>query len=99
MQDKLGQEITEGCWIVYGHAEGRHAALRIGKILKISIDNTGRYAPDRITVRGIDDDYTSRKKLSLSSRVGTLMFPDRMIVVPDDKVPESYRKLMQDAGL
>lgn len=33
--DKLGHPITEGCLIAYGHALGRCAGLRIGKVLKI----------------------------------------------------------------
>ena len=33
--DKTGTEIKEGDFIVYGHALGRCAGLRIGKVLAI----------------------------------------------------------------
>jgi hypothetical protein len=35
MYDKIGQEITVGAIIVYGHALGRCAALQLGKVLAL----------------------------------------------------------------
>lgn len=64
--DKLGQEIRPGRWIVYGHALGRCAGLRIGVVLAvkrgeipISVYNIPMpwNREDRITVWGLDDDH------------------------------------------
>lgn len=63
--DKLGQEIRPGRWIVYGHALGRCAALRIGLVLDVKRGPKTTHAwlrEDRITVWGIDDDHLSYSK-------------------------------------
>ena len=41
IQDILGREIKAGCIIVYGHALGRCAALKIGKVLKVKAEDKG----------------------------------------------------------
>jgi len=38
MRDKLDQEIKVGCYLAYGHALGRCAGLRIGKVLGLKED-------------------------------------------------------------
>lgn len=119
MLDKLGQEITVGAYIAYGHALGRCAGLRIGKVLGVSTQGKSVYGTDYvrkgyaitsdlkdeaesliptsgicITVRGVDDDWLSREP-ELASRNGTLMFPNRIIVLDAAKVPETYKKLLE----
>lgn len=101
MKDKLGQEITVGSYIVYGHALGRCAALKIGRVLKVATKERGKwdsYSPtDRITVVGIDDDLWhldhDRHPLKLS-KIGTLQFSERTIVLDLKLVPAEFRALL-----
>jgi hypothetical protein len=85
MKDKIGQEITAGCYIAYGHALGRCAGLRIGKILKVHAD--------KVTIRGLDAEWSNRPP-QLLSKNSTLFFPDRMIVLNPDTVPQAYKDLL-----
>jgi len=105
MKDKLGQEITVGCYIAYGHALGRCAALKIGQVLKIATKEREPYShvasTDRITVVGVDDDmwrYDHERYQLKLSKVGTLQFPDRTIVLNPKLVPVEYRALMDTFG-
>lgn len=98
ISDKLGFEIKPGDYICYGHALGRCAGLRIGKVL-----NTFSGAPDpsrwgrpgieyKITVRGVDDDFNG---LQLCKTNGTLCFPmSRIVVLDPERVPQKYRDLL-----
>jgi uncharacterized protein YneR len=101
MKDKLGQDIQVGCYIAYGHALGRCAALKIGRVLKVATkpreawDTTS--STDRITVVGVDDDMwhwdPERYPIKLS-KIGTLQFPDRVIVLNPKLVPVEFKALM-----
>lgn len=107
MLDKLGQEIKVGSWIIYGHAIDRSAALRIGVVLATK-EQDGRLPwlrEDRITVWGLNDDHVdyakhnpndSWSKPRALKQKSTLMFPSRIVVVPEAVVPEEYRKLLQE---
>lgn len=96
--DKIGKEITIGCFIAYGHALGRSAGLRIGRVLAIKspvegdCDNQFYGGGWRITVIGIDDDW-AHNAIRLNNRKGILQFPKRMLVL--DQVPENYRILLE----
>jgi len=96
--DKLGQEIIEGCIIAYGHALGRCAGIRIGRVVKAEMkyetgwDGKLKVSP-RITVQGVDDDWAGRN-MELASRKGTLMYPDRIIVLDPEVVPERFLDLL-----
>lgn len=98
--DKIGQEIKPGAYIAYGHALGRCAGLRIGKVLALKSENKGLtwnkkpHIEYRITVRGIDDDWES-KPAELNSRNGTLQFPDRILVLNPELVPQNYREMLE----
>lgn len=94
MKDKLGQPITVGCFIAYGHALGRCAGLRIGKVLSLkeASPEAKPFRPDsRITIIGIADDFQDPELLSKAS---TLMFPDRVVVLPDQAIPPQYLDLL-----
>jgi hypothetical protein len=97
--DKLGQEITPGCIIAYGHALGRCAGIRIGKVIKVEQreeehwHNKEKYFIYRVTVHGVDDDW-SHNEPELTAKRGTLQFPERMIVLDPNKVPEKLKKLL-----
>jgi hypothetical protein len=101
--DKVGQEITKGCFIAYGHALGRCAGLRIGRVESVNFSEKKDYDWDNkknilvddvsITVLGIDDDW-DRKKPKLLQKKSTLFFPERMIVLLS--IPEKFAKLYED---
>ena len=86
--DKVGQTVKVGDVIAYGHAVGRSAALRIGKVLGITKVHTAymrREADWSIRVRGVEE--SKHQGPSLCKRDGTLQYPDRIIkltTVPDD---------------
>ncbi|HLN88604.1 MAG TPA: hypothetical protein VK253_00905 [Candidatus Binatia bacterium] len=99
--DKVGQEITAGSYIVYGHALGRCAALQLGKVLEVVVKpseyrhylhNGVEY---RIKVRGAAN-YPDKQTCTPLSRAGVLQFPDRIIVLREDQVPD-YVKAVLDA--
>lgn len=98
--DKLGQEIKVGHYIAYGHAMGRSAGLRIGRVHAIKHTPKERmYHGDsgwRITVQGVDDDWNHRKP-ELCKRMGTLLFPDRVIVLDVRHIPEQHLALLSDS--
>ena len=100
--DKIGQKIVVGSYIVYGQALGRCAALGLGKVLKLSMKDGGSsYSPkERISVQGVNDSYTNGRNEvippSLSGK-GTLMFPDRIIVLDPATVPADVKKLLDEA--
>lgn len=100
--DKIGREITIDCFIAYGHALGRSAGLRIGRVLAIKEPEGGENNSDfkycgggwRITVIGVDDDW-NWKEPKLNTRKGVLQFPCRMLVISREDMPERYRELME----
>jgi hypothetical protein len=95
--DKLGQVIVPGCYIAYGHALGRCAGIRVGKVLaakrvKSEYTDESEY---RITVQGVEDDWHSEKP-TLCERKGTLRFPERTIVIHPAIVPPNFKELLDD---
>lgn len=92
--DKLGTPILVGSFIVYGHALGRCAGLRIGRVLGIK-EKTHAYSTQRgaaIRVQGVNDDWGE----PTLCKPGTLFFPSRIVVVTD--LPEKIRKLFVDGN-
>jgi hypothetical protein len=107
LKDKMGQPIEPGAIIVYGHALGRCAALRIGKVVRVGIkQNAYRKDEARITVQGVDDDWdgfydddpewAKKHPITLTARKGTLMFANRTIVLNPAMVPQKYLDLLAD---
>lgn len=99
VRDKIGQEIVAGKFIVYGHALGRCAGLRIGKVVQVfePEKTNNKYSPYtyKIKVRGMNDDW-SFHEATLLSRDSYLWFPDRMIVLDETKLPDIVRKLYKN---
>lgn len=93
--DKIGQPITAGCYIAYGHALGLCAAIRLGKVLRVAhVEKEWSDKPVlRITVQGIEDGWGGRPP-KLVGRKGTLMFPDRMIVLDPATLPKAIFALL-----
>jgi hypothetical protein len=95
--DKLGQEIKVGDYIAYGHALGRCAGLRIGKVLNIKYEESNDWSNSKIfkiKVWGIDDEWSYDP--ILCSTPGTLNFPDRIVVLPIHQIPPDYVELLKD---
>lgn len=92
--DKAGHTVKVGDFIVYGHALGRCAALKFGKVLKIETVKTWRDEIEwRIGVRGVEEQRWCGK-IELS-RPGTLMFPERTILA-NDFIPQAYKDLLDE---
>jgi hypothetical protein len=97
-KDKLGRAFRAGDFIAYGHALGRCAGLRIGKVLAIrqAPTETWRDVPLlgwRITVVGVSDDWDD-KPLELCKK-GTLQFPNRCLKLDPTDVPKAYLDLYE----
>lgn len=92
-RDKIGQEITVGSFVVYGHALGRSAGLKIGRVLDIKSGPTdagywrNEHEPPppswRIRMVGLDDHWCYGAMPKRLTR-GTCQFPDRMCVISAD---------------
>jgi hypothetical protein len=97
VRDKLGVPITPGVFIAYGHALGRCAGLRIGKVLAVK-EREKTYGNDNgvsITVWGVDDEWEGLyDSVSLCKSKGTLMFPSRIVVIPRKGIPKEYLALL-----
>ena len=108
MVDKLGQEIKPGAWIIYGHALGRCAGLRVGKVLKIALGpetDMPWNRRDRISVWGFDDDHIDYFRHNPGdkwaepkplSKPSTVLFSSRCVVVPESFVPWYYIKAIDE---
>ena len=83
MTDKLGQEITLGCWIAYGVRSGNSGDLKVGKVVKVE--------NNKISVLGIDDWGTIKK----NTRTGILPYPNKVVVLPDVSIPEIFKQVME----
>lgn len=95
-RDKIGQIVVVGAVIAYGHALGRCAGLRVGKVLSLDQTEPGYMRPEpswKATVIGVEDDW-SRQAPQLCAKTGTLFFPNRWLVLDLNKLPESYRTLL-----
>lgn len=94
--DKIGQEVRVGDRIAYGHALGRCAGLRIGKVLGIVqvrwSDMYDRKVDWSIRVQGIEDHYSWTREPRLC-KPGTLQYPDRIVKITTP-LPEAYAKLL-----
>lgn len=102
IKDKLGREIKPGSYVAYGHLMGRSAGLKIGKILKAKTVDPGPMWVEgtvgyRLRVQGVEDGWGDRPPVL--SGVGTLQFPDRVIVVNADDIPEAYRQLLEPVAV
>lgn len=91
--DKLGQPITPGCIIAYGHALGRCAALRLGKVIKVSgtltpgFTYTGGSYPEkreyRITVFGANDDNVDHNEPDKKNEAPALLSKKSTLQFPN----------------
>lgn len=99
MQDKNGQTIKAGDFIVYGHAMGRCSGLRYGVVKAVaqSKPDWNDETKEHCRVRGADDDSyggSNRPTFQLNSRDGTLQFGDRILVIDDSQMPARCQELL-----
>ena len=88
--DKNGAEVRVGDFIVYGHAMGRCAGLRYGRVIAVQWSKTDPDWPSRVPVpklrvQGVDDDW-EHMPLALC-KPGTLEFPRRVLRIVFYYVP------------
>ena len=99
VKDKSGREIKINDYIVYGHALGRCAGLKYGKVLAFKEFETFHINKDKkigLSVIGIDDDWSSQKP-ELGKRKGFLQFPEeRVLIVSLDQLPKGYKELLDN---
>tara|TARA_Y100000034_G_scaffold113512_1_gene148613 strand:+ start:899 stop:1234 length:336 start_codon:yes stop_codon:yes gene_type:complete len=100
--DKIGQEIKHGSYIVYAHAMGRSAGLRMGIVIADPVhygpgelNRWEEYDQYRIKVRGVDGEWNHREA-QLLSKNSTLQYPDRMVVVQPDTLPDNIREMLEE---
>jgi hypothetical protein len=101
--DKIGNPIYVGSFIIYGHNIGRCAGLKIGKVLEIKMQRHHLWTADiddditpHLRVMSVDDDWKHEEPHLMKAK-GTLSYPDsRVVVIPAEMVPESYRKLLEN---
>ena len=99
--DKLGRPITKGCYIIYGTLLGRSAALRIGRVCNVrwigkDADKYRYHEHWSITVHGLDDSWNFRPAKA-NERRGTLLFPERTVVIDPSFIPEKALSMLQEA--
>lgn len=98
--DKLGRALAVGDFIVYGHALGRCAALRIGRILDIrsvEVKQLWNQEPKqewRIRVAHLDDDWDGNPK-SCGTRAGTLQYPKRTLRLRPEDLTWEQRDMLE----
>jgi hypothetical protein len=105
MKDKIGNEITVGCFIAYGHNLGRCAGLRIGRVESVNVksekaiwDEGKIIDTSTVTVLSVDDDWGNEDENvwntpHILEKRSTLFFPNRMIVLSSNT--EKYLKLYE----
>ena len=100
VKDKLGTVINPGDYIVYGHLLNCSAALKIGKVLDIKERQASwQSEPDGVSiiVWGVEDGFSSpnySRDPKLQLKKGALQFPERVIVLKREDVPEVYLNLL-----
>lgn len=97
IKDKIGQNISEGSYIVYGHLLGRCAALKIGLVLKIN-SVISKYSDYHIGVIGIEEKHLWQYDVTIPclTKQGTIQYPDRTLVLSREIVPKEYLELFDE---
>jgi hypothetical protein len=98
-KDKVGNELQPGDLIIYGHALGRCAGLRYGKVLyaKESKSAWSDKTKNNLRVQGVDDDW-SHMKPELA-KPGTLQFSTRILKVRRDQIPANVLALLDGVNV
>lgn len=96
--DKAGQEVKVGDFIVYAHGLGRCSALQFGRVFSIVSEEVPYHYGSKknktlwkIGVRGIEQNSFLPNRLL---RAGTLLYPDR-IILANDFMPSVLKELYE----
>ncbi len=97
LRDKLRQEITVGCYILFSGGKG---VIRFARVLEIkdTVQNLlgGPYILARVTVWGVNDTgYSEGIKPSLQRLKTTLRNPDTVLVIPESLIPEEHKEILR----
>ena len=99
-KDKSGKILAPGDLIVYGHALGRCASLKYGKVVAIewSAESYDGDKKPKLKIRGLDDDgsqwsHWDINSAKISNRKSVLEFPSRVLKIERDQLPNEYVKL------
>jgi hypothetical protein len=92
-KDKAGVPLKAGDIIVYGHALGRCAGLQYGRVLEVRVVVSRRRDEEKIKLRvqGVDSDRGDEPRLL---KPGFLEFPERILKVREEQVPEGIWRLL-----
>lgn len=91
IQDKCGNQITEGCYIVYGT---ERAELKFGKVISVAIVPDEYYDRNlyEISVFGINEWWKDK----VVGKKGIVRDPDKIIVLPFAMLPDYAQKLLNN---
>jgi hypothetical protein len=99
--DRVGNPIQPGSYIVYSFLLGQSAALKVGKVLRVwAVDGDRSWqSGQRIRVVGVEKRYGGHDGHGLGyvvNKPGTLMFPDRCLVIPEESLDRETFDLLKD---
>lgn len=93
--DKSGREISVGNYIIYGHALGRCAGLKYGKVLGFKETEVSFWHKEKtvyLQIIGCSDDWN----IELNSRKSFLQFPEsRVLVIEEYQMPKEVLNLLK----
>lgn len=97
--DKSGRDVKTGDIIVYGHALGRCAGLRYGKVLGFRPNESHASFEEACAVKlqviGVNDDW-SHLESELLERVSYVQFPERVLILERTQVPDRVLRLLDN---
>lgn len=98
--DKAGRPLLPGDFIVYGHALGRCAGLRYGKVLEI-VEKESPYCKEittKVRVIGANDDWC-HTPAQLLSHPSMLLYSERVLRISEEQIPDKVLKLLKGFSL
>lgn len=97
--DKFNKPISVGDYIVYGHLLSRSAALKVGRVIGVTQkEKRGPYDSGwAIRVVGVEDSWSHVEPRL--GKPGTILFPNRCLVVHSGHVPEKFFDLLYEMGV
>ncbi len=98
--DKLGNEIVPGCFITYASEQGDSPVLKIGRVTKISTKERKTFGGKTFTEYRIQchsiENWSGK---TLQEKKGTLMFPERIVVIDRLAIKKEYLDLLNSVEL
>ncbi|MBP9757241.1 MAG: hypothetical protein KBD06_01440 [Candidatus Pacebacteria bacterium] len=99
--DKANVEVAPGDLIIYGHALGRCAGIRFGKVLALAEHPKSEWGSNhktgdrdcKLRIIGVDDDW-SHEEPKLLSKASVIAFGSRVLKLHPDQVPKLLADLL-----